>query len=160
MLLATPPPHPSEVPNTNPNPLATAASAPIAGTKITLVNIKDGPTGLNFPSKKSGVGSLETDSRVSADTDGGSEGSGKVLGDKHGSNGAVRRKKPKNTIGKGNSTLVSRIITHDNLTKRIHDRNPDGTLMFTNINRAFIWLDWASQIKVGPAILISSAHTN
>src|SRR5690606_35433263 len=108
MLLATPPPHPSELPNTNPNPLATATSAPVAGTKITLINIKDSPSSLNFGTKRPSGTHADADSRISADTEGegGSEGSGRLLGDKHGHSGAIRRKKPKNTIGKGNSTLV------------------------------------------------------
>lgn len=35
--LATPPPHPSEAPVHNPNPLATTISPPTAGTKLSLV---------------------------------------------------------------------------------------------------------------------------
>ena len=35
--LATPPPHPSEAPVHNPNPLATTISPPSAGTKLSLV---------------------------------------------------------------------------------------------------------------------------
>ncbi|KAF2452856.1 WD40-repeat-containing domain protein [Lineolata rhizophorae] len=37
--LATPPPHPSEAPVHNPNPLATALSPPTAGTKLSLVKL-------------------------------------------------------------------------------------------------------------------------
>jgi hypothetical protein len=38
-LLATPPPHPSEAPITNPNPLATTIAPPSAGTKLSLAII-------------------------------------------------------------------------------------------------------------------------
>jgi hypothetical protein len=37
LLLATPPPHPSEAPVHNPNPLATTISPPSTGTKLSLV---------------------------------------------------------------------------------------------------------------------------
>jgi hypothetical protein len=37
--LSTPPPHPSEAPIHNPNPLATTISPPTAGTKLSLVTI-------------------------------------------------------------------------------------------------------------------------
>jgi hypothetical protein len=37
LLLATPPPHPSEAPIHNPNPLATTISPPTCGTKLSLV---------------------------------------------------------------------------------------------------------------------------
>jgi hypothetical protein len=38
-LLATPPPHPSEAPITNPNPLATTIAPPSAGTKLSTAII-------------------------------------------------------------------------------------------------------------------------
>src|SRR5687767_2269590 len=39
--LATPPPHPSEAPVVNPNPLATTPQAATAGTKLSLLKIED-----------------------------------------------------------------------------------------------------------------------
>ncbi|KAL2208183.1 WD40 repeat-like protein [Sarocladium strictum] len=39
--LATPPPHPSEAPVINPNPLATTPQAATAGTRISLLNIEE-----------------------------------------------------------------------------------------------------------------------
>jgi hypothetical protein len=41
--LATPPPHPSEAPLVNPNPLATAPQPATAGTQLTLVNLDVNP---------------------------------------------------------------------------------------------------------------------
>ena len=38
--LATPPPHPSEAPIVNPNPLATTPQAATAGTKLSLLTIE------------------------------------------------------------------------------------------------------------------------
>ena len=40
LLLATPPPHPSEAPVINPNPLATTPQPATAGTKVTLLNLE------------------------------------------------------------------------------------------------------------------------
>ena len=59
-----------------------------------------------------------------------------------------KRKKPKNNIVKSNSSFVSRIITHEHLTKRLSDRSPEGLLVFANVNRAFNFLDMGSQTKV------------
>ncbi|KAG9235779.1 WD40-repeat-containing domain protein [Amylocarpus encephaloides] len=42
--LATPPPHPSEAPIINPNPLATTPQPATAGTKISLLNLSSRPT--------------------------------------------------------------------------------------------------------------------
>lgn len=61
---------------------------------------------------------------------------------------AARRKKPKNNIAKNNSTFVSRIIPHENLAKRLAERNSEDLFVFANINRAFNWLDMGSSIKV------------
>ena len=40
LQLATPPPHPSEAPIVNPNPLATTATPPTTGVKLSLVSLK------------------------------------------------------------------------------------------------------------------------
>ncbi|KAK5078466.1 hypothetical protein LTR64_003121 [Lithohypha guttulata] len=38
--LATPPPHPSEIPVTNPNPLATTTNPPTSGVKLSVITVK------------------------------------------------------------------------------------------------------------------------
>ncbi|KAI0477414.1 WD40-repeat-containing domain protein [Xylariaceae sp. FL0804] len=43
LLLATPPPHPSEAPIVNPNPLATTPQPATAGTKVSLFSIESRP---------------------------------------------------------------------------------------------------------------------
>ncbi|CAK7219279.1 hypothetical protein SBRCBS47491_003792 [Sporothrix bragantina] len=43
LLLATPPPHPSEAPVVNPNPLATTPLPATAGTKISMITLVDPP---------------------------------------------------------------------------------------------------------------------
>jgi hypothetical protein len=62
--------------------------------------------------------------------------------------GKSLKKKPKNNIAKSNSSFVLRIVTHDNLNKRLAERNPVHLMVFATINRAFNWLDMGSPIKV------------
>lgn len=61
---------------------------------------------------------------------------------------AAKRKKPKNNIAKNNSSFVSRIIPHENIVKRLAERNSEDLFVFANINRAFNWLDMDSANKV------------
>lgn len=61
---------------------------------------------------------------------------------------STKRKKPKNNIAKNNSSFVSRIIPHENIVKRLADRNSEDLFVFANINRAFNWLDMDSANKV------------
>ena len=73
---------------------------------------------------------------------------------------ALKRRKPKNNIIKSNSSFVSRVIPHDNLAKKLSDRDPGGTFALLNINRAFQWLDLSSTAKSEPMtkILFTKAH--
>lgn len=73
---------------------------------------------------------------------------------------SLKRRKPKNNIVKSNSSFVSRVITHDNLSKRLAERDPGGSFAFFNINRAFQWLDLSSASKADPLtkILFTKAH--
>ena len=72
----------------------------------------------------------------------------------------VKRRKPKNNIVKSSSSFVSRVITHEAVSKRLNDRNPTGIFAFANINRAFQWLDVSSKNKEEPLakILFTKAH--
>lgn len=72
----------------------------------------------------------------------------------------VKRRKPKNNIVKSSSSFVSRVITHEAVSKRLNDRSPDGIFAFANINRAFQWLDVSSKQKEEPLakILFTKAH--
>ena len=73
---------------------------------------------------------------------------------------ALKRRKPKNNIIKSNSSFVSRVIPHDNLAKRLSERDQGGTFALVNINRAFQWLDLSSAAKSEPMtkILFTKAH--
>ena len=73
---------------------------------------------------------------------------------------APKRRKPRNNIVKSNSSFVSRVTPHDNLTKRLMERDSGGLFAFANINRAFQWLDLSSSAKQEPLskILFTKAH--
>lgn len=175
IFLATPPPHPTETPIVNLNPLSTAPQPTVAGTKLSLVAIKyRGPPSHPYrnPTVSTSKENQENDSRKSADTDDQSsvgkaasgsntsrsgDGATPIQAEKFGGGNsslsatgkdAAKRKKPKNNIAKNNSSFVSRIIPHENLAKRLVDRNSEDLFVFANINRAFNWLDMDSANKV------------
>ncbi|KAJ5923222.1 hypothetical protein N7454_008467, partial [Penicillium verhagenii] len=133
LLLATPPPHPSEAPIINPNPLATVPNPPTSGVKLSLVSLdprKKPPTylkGVSAPQFGDGNPALAPPAPPAKD--------------------ALKRRKPKNNIIKSSSSFVSRVITHETSAKRLSDRDPNGTFAFANINRAFQWLDITSMSK-------------
>ncbi|KAI9827878.1 MAG: hypothetical protein M1826_006184 [Phylliscum demangeonii] len=72
----------------------------------------------------------------------------------------AKRRKPKNNILKSNSSFVSRVIPQDGLAKRLQERNPEGWLVFANVQRACQWLDLASANKADQLtkILFTKAH--
>lgn len=147
LLLATPPPHPSEAPLPNPNPLATVPTPPTSGVKLSIVSIgnrKKPPTFLT--------------QRHSTAVPVFGEWNPAVTGPP--AKDGLKRRKPKNNIIKSSSSFVSRVITHDSCAKRLSERNPDGLFGFGNINRAFQWLDLSSKQKEEPLakILFTKAH--
>jgi hypothetical protein len=175
IFLATPPPHPSEAPVTNLNPLSTAPQPTVAGTKLSLVSLKyrSSPHPYRSQTFSPGKENQESDSRTSAETDDQSSLGKAASGSSASKNGdtvipmhpekfgggnsslsaatgkdAAKRKKPKNNIAKNNSSFVSRIIPHENLAKRLAERNDEDLFVFANINRAFNWLDMDSTNKV------------
>ncbi|PGH11063.1 hypothetical protein AJ79_05105 [Helicocarpus griseus UAMH5409] len=178
--LATPPPHPSEAPIVNPNPLATVPSPPTSGVKLSLVIVqprKTTPQLCNVKTSLSGTSDLrsiretESEGRQVVDNDNLSSencvstpafGEGSLaLATSTGKDGpGPKRRKPKNNIIKSSSSFVSRVITHDTSAKRLAERSPDGVYAFANINRAFQWLDLSSKIKQEPLakILFTKAH--
>ncbi|KAI9926874.1 hypothetical protein ASPWEDRAFT_121408 [Aspergillus wentii DTO 134E9] len=143
--LATPPPHPSEAPIINPNPLATVPTPPTSGVKISLISLGRNKTP-SFALKENvtapGFGEGNPALVSPAVKDG------------------LKRRKPKNNIIKSSSSFVSRVITHESSAKRLNDRNPDGFFALANINRAFQWLDLSSKQKEEPLakILFTKAH--
>ncbi|KAJ5612543.1 hypothetical protein N7510_005737 [Penicillium lagena] len=144
--LATPPPHPSEAPIVNPNPLATVPNPPTSGVKVSLVTLdarKRPPTFLT--------------TKVTAPQFG--DGNSALAPPPANSKDAKRRK-PKNNIIKSSSSFVSRVITHETSAKRLNDRDPNGVFAFANINRAFQWLDLSAAQKEEhlTKVLFTKAH--
>ncbi|EFZ02663.2 WD domain-containing protein [Metarhizium robertsii ARSEF 23] len=175
--LATPPPHPSEAPIVNPNPLATNPQPASVGTKMTLVRIQSRPPPFFYrgPSATTlslgGASSQDQSGDARYSTEGGmSSEDGRGTSTSDAPNSATlgftpafgegnsllvpsqtkdvnKRKKPKNNVTKSNSSFISRVIVNESLSRRMTDRPGDGIFAFANINRAFQWLDLSSPNK-------------
>ncbi|GAB1315749.1 Catabolite repression protein creC [Madurella fahalii] len=185
--LATPPPHPSEAPVVNPNPLSTAPQPATTGTRLSLINLDVSPLSpavYRTSSRSDGVpGSIQehpdesqssTDARESSSDAGRINstevpvfasnapafGEGNTLLTPAAQKDANKRRKPKNNMSKSNSSFISRVISHDTLSKRLQERAKDGLFAFANINRAFQWLDLSSPAKAEylTKILFTKAH--
>ncbi|KAG7286102.1 hypothetical protein NEMBOFW57_008405 [Staphylotrichum longicolle] len=185
--LATPPPHPSEAPIVNPNPLSTAPQPATAGTRLTLLNLDVSPLSsalYRTTSQSEGArGSIpehldesqsSTDARESSSDVGRINstevppfasnapafGEGNTLLAPVAQKDANKRRKPKNNMTKSNSSFISRVINHEALSKRLQERARDGLFAFANVNRAFQWLDMSSPLKAEylTKILFTKAH--
>lgn len=175
--LATPPPHPSDNPIPNTNPLATTIGPPTAGTKLSLTILapRKPPTQTLFRvatanSTRSAVPpSIQEEVTQSPPSENGStfksngfpgasvpfaqsfgEGNPALAPVVNGkdSKDPWKKRKPKNNIVKSNSSFVSRVIPHEALQRRLTERSPQGVFAFANINRAVQWLDLSSETKV------------
>jgi hypothetical protein len=176
--LATPPPHPSEAPVINPNPLATTPQPATAGTKISLLSLSSRATApllYKVDTNRSTRSGLHTsiqehpnENRTSVDVPDSSDGGTSVAGSTKmamsigsapafgegntmlsgPSKDAGKRRKPKNNIAKSNSSFISRCIVSENLGKRLQERPSNGYFAFANINRAFQWIDLSASQKV------------
>ena len=60
----------------------------------------------------------------------------------------AKRKKPKSNLSKAGTSFLSRVSPCENLSKRLQERKVDGKVAFVNKDRAFLFLDFASN-KVG-----------
>ncbi|KAM7207438.1 WD40 repeat-like protein [Naviculisporaceae sp. PSN 640] len=176
--LATPPPHPSEAPVVNPNPLSTAPQPATAGTKISLVGLDVHPLPPAFYRTTSRSGGVQqsiqehpnenkSSSSFPASSDGPNLvsdapafGEGNALLAPPVTKDSNKRRKPKNNMAKTNSSFISRVIVHESLNKRLADRPRNGIFAFANINRAFQWLDLSSPSKADylTKILFTKAH--
>lgn len=183
--LATPPPHPSDAPQPNHNPLATTIPPPTAGVKVTIAVLAP----RNLPSQdlfrtntsqssKSRIPQSIQEEAQSPRSDAGSTANGfgsatyysqtSSFGDGNPALVPVvtkggrkdQKAKPKNNIVKSNSSYVSRVIPHEGLQKRLNEHSPEGLFAFANINRAFVWLDLTSELKTEnlTKVLFTKAH--
>ncbi|KAK4635144.1 putative catabolite repression protein creC, partial [Fulvia fulva] len=183
--LATPPPHPSDAPQPNNNPLATTIGPPTAGVKLSVAVLAPrNPPSQNLfraatkQSRRSNIPPSIAEEAQSPKSDAGSTANGfgsagyyshsSSFGDSNPAlaplptkgNKKDQRAKPKNNIIKSNSSYVSRVIPHEALQKRLNDRSAEGLLAFANVNRAFVWLDLSSDIKTEnlTKVLFTKAH--
>lgn len=182
MHLAIPQPHPSEVPPTNPNPLATTITPPNTGVRLALSRLSPqrpphlykitatGSTRSNLATYS--IKESEKESRSSHDTssDGlaaqlynsGLNGKTPVFGEDNAlltpalGRDPLKRKKPKTNLVKTNSSFVSRVMAHEAMNKRIQEHSPHGLFAFANINRAFQWLDFSANNDVKVDLLAPS----
>jgi WD40 repeat protein len=175
LLLATPPPHPSDNPVPNSNPLATAVAPATQGTRLSLCTVASKKLPDNSLVRTVTANSQRSaahENPLTPTTDSASffaSSTAIVFG---GDNPALapipnkdskdpsKRRKPKNNIVKSNSSFVSRVIPHEALQKRLQERSPSGTFAFSNINRALQWLDLSSDTKTEnlTKILFTKAH--
>lgn len=181
--LATPPPHPSDNPTPNNNPLETTIGPPTAGTKLSLTAFaprKPAPQSQSLfrvatsNSTRSGLpASIQEEGAQSAYSENGSvlwsqgtslPSSAPAFGDGNPSLVSIngrdskdpsKRRKPKNNILKSNSSFVSRVIPHEALQRRLTEHSPEGVFAFANINRAVQWLDLSSETKVASVSSVS-----
>ena len=169
--LATPPPHPQDAPVTSSNPLATTPTPPKAGVKLSIciTSPKESTSHLYRLNTSSSTRSnlvtqsiQENEQRPSTIDNPSSDGTSvpfsssntssrtpvfgedNVLFTPHASKDALKRKKPKTNLVKSNSQFISRVIPHDNLTKRLQEHDAQGMFIFANIDRAYQWLDLSS----------------
>jgi hypothetical protein len=175
--LATPPPHPSEAPILNPNPLATTPQPATAGTKLSLLSLSSrasAPLLYKFNSSTStgsaAQPSIQEHPNEGRESDVGSDGArtsmsgsakvplsqasapafgeGNAMLSPPTGKGTTKRGKPKNNIAKSNSSFISRALIHEHLAKRLQEHPVDGLFVFANVNRAFQWLDLSAANKV------------
>jgi WD40 repeat protein len=165
LQLAIPPVHPSDATSHNPNPLSTAPLQPTSGVKLSLVSV--GPRrpkpnflkGTTFANLRSNLATYsikesEKESRASHDStsdDAHSQPFPEAVTPAYGADNpllntaavkeAVRRRKPKASVVKSSSSYISRVVPHENLSKRLENRDPDALFAFLNIGRSFQWLD-------------------
>ena len=169
LRLAAPPPHPAEIPSANPNPLTTAPAPPSSGVKVSLCIVglrKNSPKAFRVPRPTStvsdlGAWSIKEQEESSPSQESESNGTtalpsvprtpifgeiNSLLTPMTGKD-ASKRRKPKTSLVKSNSSFISRVMTHDSMSKRIQDHDPQGLYAFVSFGRAFEWLDFSSMMN-------------
>lgn len=153
LLLAQPPPHPTDVPIPSNNPLDTSPGSVILAPSLSIIS----PVARQQPAFSNGTDqddqhhsallSPGADRPISQDE--ARDGIIKIHGETpvKGSKD-LKRRKPKTGIIKSSSSFVSRVLVSDGLSKRLADRDPRGSFAIVNIGRALQWLDLSSSNKV------------
>lgn len=175
--LATPPPHPSEPPLINPNPLATGITPPTVGVKLSLATLKPTRSGsqlyktntrtsitsdLRSVNESDSAGRSSSEPHVNASTQAPPFGEGSLALASSGGKDTTgsKRRKPKNSIQKSGSSFISRVILQDAMLKKVAERTHDSPFVFANLNRSFQWLDYSVPNKQEflTKILFTKAH--
>ncbi|ODV89189.1 hypothetical protein CANCADRAFT_29099 [Tortispora caseinolytica NRRL Y-17796] len=157
LKLAIPAPHPSTPPVITVNPLSTHYKAAKTGTKLSIVllalpkhvstsqSLTHLTSSLQISSRD--VSTVTTPPSISLESYNGNDieslvsnvyGPANIVPD---SPAAIKRRKPKGSLIKNNSTLISRIIMNDHFQKRMSEHHSQHPLILANIGRAFEWLD-------------------
>lgn len=161
ILLGPIPPHPSEPVVSNPNILETKLQAPTGPVHVTLASFAPRKTPAQLQRITSANGSSVPhtirENEASTDTGGAlSKSLGKFGGfqfkETKSGGGQKKHIEAKNAISKSSSSFISRYVAHDQFTKRMQERDPNGTFAFVNTSRSFQWLDMSSPTKVRTAI--------
>ena len=177
MLLATPPPHPSENFSAS-YTYITSSVTPITGTRVSLVlpesRYQTSRTLQRTSLSDSQKSTLEQSNGSSSQQDKRSSASGSVSSsqrngsDKKTSSVPVfgednpalnspvtketkdnqKKGKPKNNLLKSSSTFLAKVQMHEYFNRRIQEHAEDGPYIIANINRAVQWLDISSNLKV------------
>ena len=140
ITLSIPPPHPTEQLIMQPNPISTNPLPVPSATQAVIIN-----AGAPRQTTATDSGSIASGASGHSST---SDSVAAAAGIYAALSPLLKRKKPKNNIAKTNSSFVSRIITHETLTKRLAERKNDDVFAFCNVSRAFEWLDLTTQDKV------------
>jgi len=142
ITLTVPPPHPSEPLIMQPNPIATGASPVTAGSQAVILSAMTTRTASMGATDSGSVASGLSGHSSTSDSAAAAAGIFNPLSP------LAKRKKPKNNIAKTNSSFVSRIITPDNLQKRLMERKQDDVYAFVNVSRGYEWLDLTTPERV------------
>lgn len=96
--------------------------------------IADGDETASVDSESALSGLLRRDSAFSnASTAGGTGGSAK---------GDDKKRRPKNSLTKNNSSFISRTVIHEHMQKRLAERQITDIFVWANVGRSISWLDF------------------
>ncbi|CAI4217501.1 unnamed protein product [Parascedosporium putredinis] len=134
---------PSEIPNANPNPLATIPQPATSGCKATLValDVRHAPrfflgssnTTISLNGAPESIQEHPNESRYSNELGALSSDEGRGLQPAMPpTTDANKKRKPKNNMTKSNSSFISRVIGNDASHKKLQDRSTDGMFAFAN----------------------------
>lgn len=174
------PPPPGEQPLTT-NMLDPRPLPPTAAPHLSIANLGDGslpavgndmfaftdrPVGEESPQKKAGTtnGTSRLGQLASGNLKGyvrggtGQSSSAAKAPASRDSKELIKRKKPKASMLKSNSSMIARAHPHDALSKRLQEHKPEGHFAFVNNSRAFLWLDLSSPIKAQQLVRILFAR--